>query len=178
MARQSRPFSAVALSGDLAYIRLRITTPNEAEYDERLQSTLRELHDDLEGQVKRAVSEILGPDFEVSRIGVRKGSVSVLIVIATAYALVSQYKDFRESIKMLVSELAEVTRRLLRRTQIPQISVRGSWIPGPELISAESALSSIDREDAWKPLLWYLIASHAALLVVVIWVFVKWASSR
>jgi len=103
----------VVLSGDVAFFRLTITTPEpEAlDYDHFRQSPMfvELMHEGnfmmMEGQVDEAVRRHLGNEFEARGISFARGSILVLVAIGTVYEVISKYKDFVESLERLLTDV-------------------------------------------------------------------------
>jgi hypothetical protein len=163
----------VVLSGDVFFLRFVVSASEEKQSDERLWSFLHEMRHELESDIKEAIEKFLSPEFEVRSITFHGGSIEILVVIGTAYYVISRYKNFIESVELLLSHLKRIIHRFFGRLWPQPISVYGTWSPGPALVRAETLYSSYGSMDAIRILLWYLILSHAALLTVVIWMIVR-----
>lgn len=164
----------IVLSGDVLSLRFILSVSDEKGYDEDLRGFLQKKRGELESEINEATKKFLGPQFEVRSITFPRGSVEILILIGTIYYAISHYKQFVESIELLTSQLESLfTRRLLQHFEPLPISVYGTWSPGPALARAGTLLSSYGSLDAMRILLWYIIISHAALLMVFIWMLVK-----
>lgn len=131
----------------------------------------------LQSAMLAATHQSLGPEFDVRSMSVTRGSIEILVTIGAVYYALSRYKNFVESIELLASQLAGVVRRFLeeamRHQPVPQLSVSGTWEPGPALVRLE-AFEPVLPGIAWAyPLLWYVILRHAALLALFIWVLAR-----
>ncbi|MBI5473547.1 MAG: hypothetical protein HY961_14505 [Ignavibacteriae bacterium] len=160
------------LSGDVVSIRFTIDFRNGREVDQEVWNFLQETRGELESDTKQAVEKILGPEFEVRSISFRRGSIEIIIIIGTVYYAISRYKNFIESIEMLVSQLKSLFQRFFGRFGPQPLSVHGTWSPGPALARAETIMS-YGAIDGTMILLWYIILSHAALLSVFIWMLLN-----
>jgi hypothetical protein len=109
----------------------------------------------------------------------RRGSVEIVLVVAavgTVYVLVSRYKNFVESINLLVRHLKRVIERFFMGGGPFRFTVEGSWSPERGLDNAKmlpAAPAGWREWDVSRILLAYLILSHAALLIVFIWLIVS-----
>jgi hypothetical protein len=166
------------VSGEVAFLRFRVSATDDPESEERLLSFLKEMRRELELEASRTILEVLGNDYELVRLGVRKGSIEILVVVGAIYATISQYKEFVESMNLLVSHLRNLIRRFFRRTQASGISVEATWAPGPPVLLAGKEIRSWKVDRITVLVIWYLILSHAALFVLLAWITIKWTPSR
>jgi hypothetical protein len=107
-------------------------------------------------------------------MSIARGSIEILVTIGAVYYAISRYKNFVESIELLASQLTGVVRRFLERAMpIKELAVSATWEPGAGLIRLEVE-HPVPVAASWAyPLLWYVIVSHAALLVLFIWLLAR-----
>lgn len=160
------------LSGDVLSMRFLVSIPDEREFNGKLWMFLQETRSELEAETKKAVQQTLGPEFEVRDISFKRGSIEVLLVIGTVYYAISRYKNFIESIEMLVSHLRRIFTRFFERWGPMPVYVSGNWTPGPALVRVETMMT-YRHFDGNTILLWYVLLSHAALLGVLIWMLLN-----
>lgn len=117
----------------------------------------------FDAQLRRIVSEALGPEYTTSHITLEKGSINIsvgigLVSLYGVYQAVSQYKDFVESLNLLADQLKNFIRSFLAQL-------------GPVLLTGERWVRRTNAAErpALTVVLWYLILSHAALLGFLIW---------
>ncbi|MCW3996672.1 MAG: hypothetical protein NWE98_11070 [Candidatus Bathyarchaeota archaeon] len=156
------------LSGDVLSMRFLVSIPDEREFNGKLWMFLQETRSELEAETKKAVLQTLGPEFEVRDISFKRGSIEILLVIGTVYYAISRYKNFVESIEMLVSQLRRIFSRFFERWGPMPVHVSGNWTPGPAMVRIETMMS-YRPIDVNTILLWYVLLSHAVLLGVFIW---------
>lgn len=157
----------VVIGGDVAYFRCVMTTSNDDEVYGQITESVYKFQDSIDTLAR----EILGPEFEVRRVRVVRGSITILFALGTTYYVISKYKNFVESLELFKTQLATLMRRMLGPRNV-EINV--DWVPGPAL----SGIADVRRpiwlsENANLILLAYLIISHAALLIVVLVLFYK-----
>jgi len=161
------------LAGEVCTVRLTLSMPFEREFDERLFGEIQEASKEFDRAFRDKVKTHLGHQFEVVRIGVSRGSITVLVVIGvlgTVYMTISRYKSFREGLLQLVADLRTVAERILGQFQPAGLHVSTSWSPEPALLPLEEAyIFPISTDTTNQILLWYLVLSHAALLLVFLW---------
>lgn len=163
----------IVLSGDVMTLRFIISARDDQEFDQRLRGLAYDLRDELEAEVRQATWRLLGSEFEVRSIVFGRSSLEILVAIGTAYYVVSRYKNFIESVQLLISQLKSLFERFFRpRVPVP-IYVNGDWLPGPGLVTAGQIYAPYGSGDPNGILLIYLILSHAALLALFIWMVLR-----
>jgi hypothetical protein len=90
-----RPKQAV-LSGDVCSLRVVITGADSDHSSRNLWSFLEKESQNLHSKISAAVRQHLGIEFEVRSITFGTGSIEMLVIIGTAYYVVSRYKNFVE----------------------------------------------------------------------------------
>ena len=175
MAFWDRPFQrSLILSGEVLVVRLTVHGEGP-EGDEVMWSIVRQEGYRLREEVARVVHEHMGPEFDVRSMSFAQGSLEVLVVVGTLYYAVSRYKNFMESIELLIAQLKRALAVFFQRrvpTPAP-VSVQGSWTPGPGLIQAAPRMSGAATGDGPGITVAYLILSHAAMLAVLLWLLVR-----
>ena len=145
----------------------------DEEFEQRAWGMLSESHANIERDVREAIAETLGPEYTVSRFLYTRGSVEILIGISAGlyavYVGASRYKNFVESLTLLVRQLRGLFERLFGNISQGTVTVTGTWIPGPILQQQRFAAPRGTAFSDPAAVLWYLVLSHAALLAVVIW---------
>ncbi|MBI3089577.1 MAG: hypothetical protein HYY96_02830 [Candidatus Tectomicrobia bacterium] len=125
-------------------------------------------------EIRSEVASFLGPQFEAQNIDIRRGSVEVLIDIATVgvvYYAFSRYKSFVESLDLLAHQLG----RVLARFSGPDTAhIRGGWIPSPALFhpAADHAMI-VDAGSLYILLVGYLILTNTVLIGFVLWMLLR-----
>jgi hypothetical protein len=152
---------------EVAYLRFTAEVANEDDaWPEVYEHRLR-----MRREAEAIVQEILGQQYTISTFVVGRGSITLLIVLSTAFAgyvAVSRYKNFVESISVVRGQIERILRDELVQFR-PQ--VQSAWAAGPGL--AETVSPTNSTEWVKMLLLLYLILSHAALLTVFIWKVLK-----
>lgn len=173
MNRLSRFFrGARVISGDVCLVRLTVTSPNDGPLDEFPLKILGNSEQRLRAELTEAVKQSLGQEFEIRSMTVGRGSVEILVLIGTAYYVVSRYKNFVESMELMVRQVKEVVRRFFERAAPVRVVVSGSWAPVGGVIQS-SPLQSDPAEGRNTFVVWYLILSHAGMLIALLWLLVS-----
>jgi hypothetical protein len=163
---------SLVLSGEVLVVRL-TAQAEEPEGDEILWDITRKESYRLREDIAAAVHQHMGPEFDVRSMSFARGSLELLVVVGTLYYAVSRYKNFVESLELLVAQLKRVVIAFFGQRMQDQISVHGSWSPGPGLVQAAPRLSGGVIVDRPGLIVWYLVLSHAALLAVLLWLLVQ-----
>lgn len=165
---------SLILSGEVLVVRLTVETGRE-EGDQILWDITRKESFRLRDEMADAVHKHMGPEFDVRSMSFARGSVELLVVIGTLYYAVSRYKNFVESIELLVAQLKRVVTGFFDQRLGPSslISVQGNWTPGPGLAQAAPRLSGGLIGESPGLVVWYLVLSHAAMLAVLLWLLVR-----
>jgi len=165
------------ISGVVAILQIRIEDPSagsDSVDDEYLFRMALEMRGKLRHDIEAAVTETLGPEFEIHSLDISPGSAHLLIAISAATAFFmtfSRYESFVKSVNLLVSQVTGIVRRVIGSVSNGQreVEVRSTWSPMTPITSAHHILSPSNGIDMNRLLIFYLIASHAVLLVFVLW---------
>jgi len=163
------------VSGDLAFVRLRVTLPPEREFDRTLLEWIEESRGEIEVESSEAAKRFLGPGVEVKVVSIGPGSIEIIAAVVAAYYLISNYKSFAESLQLLVRQIRHILARILGRRRVPTPPiVTVEWSPGPALppYLVEESVRILDS-NASLLLLCYLVISHAILLFALIWIIIR-----
>jgi hypothetical protein len=174
------------LSGDVAILTFVLSFSSEPEsrddvaravVEQKMLVYLQEVSPRLQRDIEQATQSQLGPEFRVSRMDMHKGSIEILVIlgtVGTAYILASRYKNFVDSINLLVSQVRGTIERFMRNAGPGpgNFTIQHSWAPGPALANPRRMPVAAEGWDMSKILLGYLILSHAILLGVFIWMLV------
>lgn len=127
------------ISGEVVFVRLTVDMAQGPETNDFLWSVVQHESSELRERMSAAVHEHLGPEFDVRSMSFARGSLEILLVVGTLYYAVSRYKNFVESVELLLAQLRRVVSDFFgRRTQGP-LTVTSNWTPGPGLV--QSAVS-------------------------------------
>jgi hypothetical protein len=173
MSKLSRFFmGARVISGDVCLVRLSVTSPDDGLLDDFPMKILGNSELRLRDEIADAVKQSLGQEFEVRSMTIGRGSVEILVLIGTTYYVVSRYKSFVESMELMVRQVKEVVRRYFERTAPMRVLVSGSWTPvGGIIQSSPFQPEPVQARNTF--VVWYLILSHAGMLIVLLWLLVK-----
>jgi len=156
------------LTGDVCYIRL------HAEFRQKDIPLYRLLEEsEMRVELQRATREILGPEFEVRSMAVGRGSIEIIALIGTSLYVMSRYKNFVESIELLVAQFRRVVLRFLGQYESEPSEVTTTWTPGSALTTAMVGTTKVYRWHSEPLLLIYVILSHAALLTALLWLVLE-----
>ena len=169
--RFPRWFRSGAVSGDVCFVRLSVDTIDGEPFEERPWRLLDNSDSRLRGELTSTVHETLGPEFQVRSVTIGRGSIEIVVLIGTTYYAISRYKNFVESIELMVRQVKEVVKRFFERAAPMHVTVSASWTPGNGLAGLATLQDDAAAERV-NPALWYLILSHAAMLAVVLWLLV------
>lgn len=170
--RFPRWFRSGAFAGDVCFVRLSVHTIDGEPFEERPWQILDNSDGRLRAEISSAVHEALGPEFQVQSLTIGRGSIEILILIGTTYYAVSRYKNFIESIELMVRQLKDIVKHFFERAAPMRVTVSATWTPGNGLASLAAPHDDAAAERV-SPALWYLILSHAAMLAVVLWLLVE-----
>lgn len=164
---------SLTLSGEVLVVRL-IVEADGAEEDDVLWDTARKESYRLREEIAAAVHKHMGPEFDVRSMSFARGSLELLVVVGTLYYAVSRYKNFVESIELLVAQLKRLVAAFFERRLPGPLAVQGNWTPGPGLIQASPRLSGgMIVAESRGLVIWYLVLSHATMLGVILWLLVR-----
>lgn len=164
----------IVLSGDVAYFHF-VMNFYSSEEESRTLSLVTEIGRGLQEEMNKTAKDVLGRDFEIRTMTVGKGSLELFIVLAatgTVYMGFSRYKNFIESLELLKSQIEGV----LRRSMPSVVRMDGSVVPGLALFEAGVPVGSTEQNSSnltQMILLIYVVSSHAALLVMTLWILFK-----
>ena len=164
----------LVVSGDLAFVRLRVTLPPEREFERTLLEWIEESRGEIEAESSEAAKRFLGPGVEVKIVSIGPGSIEIIAAVVAVYYLISNYKSFAESLELLVRQIRHILARILRRRVPAPPIVTVEWSPGPAFppyLVVESV--RIRDSNASLLLLSYLVISHAILLFALIWIIIR-----
>lgn len=160
------------ISGDVCLVRLCVTGSDSDHLDEIPWKILGNREHRLREEISGVVKESLGPEFEVRSLAVGRGSIEILVLIGTAYYVVSRYKNFVDSLELMVRQLRQAVRHFFEMSAPTHVSVSGSWIPGPGLLQAEG-IPQQARASTDRLVLFYLVISHAGMLALLVWLVIE-----
>lgn len=154
------------LVGDVAYFRVVLSSENDSDLIGIIMERQRRMKEEMDVMVKQT----LGPEFEVRSMTIGRGSVEILIIIASTYYVVSRWKNFIESLELLKRQIESVFRQ-----QVPLVGkTEATWTPGPAVANVQAGTFSAEAPRFTQAgLLIYLIVSHAALLTAFLWLLIK-----
>ena len=167
------PGEPTALSGDVAYIHIAITTPN-LEIENQFWKILQDRRPELESQIRLVTLELLGEKYKVPELRIYRASIGIWIVVSTAFIVLTNYKTLVENIELLVSHIRGAVERIFGVPARFPFIVHGTWTPGPAFARTAWGpdLQNLRSSFGLRLLLWYLVLSHAALLTVLIWILI------
>ena len=159
---------------------LQFTVETDGDDEGFLYRFASERHKRLEDEIRAQVGETLGTDFEVLNVRLNRGSVEILVVlgaVGTFFMGFSRYESFVKSVNLLTQQLKRVFDQFFQGASpgppgIP-ITVTGSWQPSATVIAANQFLSSASGWSSADFILAYLVCSHAALLIVMLWLVIR-----
>lgn len=178
----------VILWGEVATFEVTVsaTSPEEARQEE-WEVQLGLAIDELISAIREDTEETLGPQFEVRITEIRRGSITVWIVLTAlwnVYIGLAHLPDFIKAIDMLRDRITGRFRETIDampNQSAGSLQVESPWTPGPALLQAQQSLSfqksigqlraSINRLRIW--LLAVAVANLLLLAGVVLYVAVS-----
>lgn len=156
---------------EIAVLRLVIEGPESSDMpDELLYRTIPELEEhvpELQREFAELVDEHLGSSFAGGRIAMHEGSIVLLAPVHSVADGIVYYVALRQALEWLLRDMRAVVNRWLRRYgRGPMRVSRTRVVPRPPLEAAEVSASA--RLKVADPLLTYLVASHAVLLLALL----------
>lgn len=153
------------VSGEICKIRFHII-PKEEKYS--LKNFFEELRPQLEKEIKKEVTNLLGPGFDVY-IFLSNGSITIWVIILTIYNVISNYEQFIKSIHLLFNNIRNL---ILKLFGYQSVEVEGKLIINPHL--HEMVIDPPFLYNLLKFLLMHLIISHVILLIALILVLASY----
>lgn len=124
----------------------------------------------LEEAIQEAVALHLGRRGFQFRVDVRPGSIVIVIIIQAAHAVyqtIAQYKDFRESLPLLLSDIRTAVNSVLSRTVPPdQLTIDSALTPGSAVLYAEAMTMFNNAVGRIRTPLIALVVSNLLLLLI------------
>ncbi len=159
---------------------LQFTVETDGDDEGLLYRFASERHKRLEDEIRAQVRETLGTDLEVLNVRLQRGSVEIYVALAavgTFFMGFSRYESFVKSVNLLTEQLKRVFDRFFQgaspgQPDIP-ITVTGSWQPSATVLAANQLLSSASGWSGADFILAYMVCSHAALLIVMLWLVIR-----
>jgi hypothetical protein len=160
----------IVLSGDVMVCRFSVTGLDMEEEQRLLRLLISREEQELASELREVIQRVLGPEFEITSLSFRRGSIEIFAAVGVTYYVVSRYKNFIESLDLAWSQMRRLLQRFFTRSDHQQITVTGNWAPGAALAVAEVRGTAATRTFfGAEILLWYFIVSHAVLTGVVVW---------
>jgi hypothetical protein len=166
--------SPFVLSGEVCSIHVKVSMDGELEDQAWHLLGENRYRGKLQSELLAAIHQSMGPEFDLRHMTFGRGTIEIVVTIGAVYYAVSRYKNFVESIELFVSQVAGVVKRFLENSMpMPAPpTVAATWQPGAALV--RRGVRSDQRDTDWAyPLLWYVIASHAGLLALFIWMLAR-----
>jgi len=164
---------SLILSGEVLVVRLTVEA-DDPENDQRLSGIASQDGHRLREEIAVAVHKHMGPEFDVRSMSFARGSLELAIVVGTLYYAVSRYKNFVESIELLIAQLKRVVTSFFGPPRmLGLVFAQGSWTPGPGLAQAAPVPYAEVGGESRSLVVWYLVLSHAAMLAALLWLLVR-----
>ena len=117
-----------------------------------------------------AVKNTLGPDFEIRYMAISKGSIEIFVIIGSTYILVSRYKSFVESIDLLISQFKGIVGKYAITAGALETETTWQLQEGiGDPVASSHFLSWHRNPQITTLLMWYVLISHAVLLLAVLY---------
>lgn len=165
------------VSGDVCLVHISIQSTDDS-IDLQPWAIFADRESLLREEFVGIIRHTLGPEFHMRAMTVGRGSIELLVLVGTAYYAVSRYKNFVESIELMVDQMRNLADRLLARQS--RATASASWTPLPPLLGA-SRFPSLPSASEVAPLAlsrldlltWYLVLTNAAMLSVLVWFLIQ-----
>ena len=161
------------ISGEVLFIRLTVDMEHGPETNEFLWRVVEQGSSKLRERMGATIHEHLGSEFDVRSMSFARGSVEILLIVGTLYYTVSRYKNFVESIELLLAQLRRTVSDFFDQRGPGPVSVTGNWTPGPGLVQSAAATSALGVSTSLSAVVWYMIVSHAAMLTAILWLLLN-----
>jgi hypothetical protein len=99
-----------------------IETPDTGN-EEQLFATVKRFEPILSVEISRLVPSFLGPLFRLQKVEVQRGSVTLWVLIAGGYELISHYDNFVKSLERLKTQIERILPDVL-----PGVRIVGRWM--------------------------------------------------
>jgi hypothetical protein len=162
---------AKSIAGDVCLVKLSVTSQDDSRLDDLPLKILSNSQRQLQEEVSAAVRKSLGPEFEVRSLTIGRGSIEILVLVGTVYHVISSYKDFIESMELMLRQVKEAVRNYFESTVPIRATVNGSWTPVGEIIPSSPPIGEAGV-GVNRIVIWYLIISHASMLAVLLWLLI------
>jgi hypothetical protein len=161
----------IKICGKIALIHLTASVPqDEKRFDNYLAEALPTLQEEISESLTEMIKDELGDRFEAN-IKVKKGSLKVFLAIKSVVDVLIYYKEIVETIKLIVRQAKAIVKRIVERRTGLYVVVSGGLSPLSPILNAR--LTQRSRFSSSDVMLYYLIVSHAALLLLFAWIIVK-----
>jgi hypothetical protein len=106
--------------------RLTVLIDFEDEHDDQIYTenqllqSFQKKEKELELEISELISKYLGKQYTLESISIKKGSITIIAIIAATIAtfdLISKYKDFIDSLDLLKNQVSRLINRYIRRNQ-------------------------------------------------------------
>lgn len=161
-----RPESEATISGEVCIVRLTVCQDGD-HLPLKPRHFLENDNFHFREEVEAAVKETLGGEFALTSLTTGKGSIEIVAIIGTTFYAISRWKNFVESIELMVEQLKRVIRRNLERASPSHPTITATWTPGRGLV-AVTQRGSEPRYENTSLVTWYLVLSHALMLITLL----------
>jgi hypothetical protein len=106
--------------------RLTVFIDFEDEHDDQIYTenqllqSFQKKEKELELEISELIRKYLGKQFTLESISIKKGSITIIAIIAATIAtfdLISKYKDFIDSLDLIKNQVSRLINRFIRRNQ-------------------------------------------------------------
>jgi hypothetical protein len=156
------------ITGNVAILKFYIST-NGQEEDNLFEKTLQN-QDKLKIEIKENIKEILGSQFELVKFEIRKGSIEIILIIGTIYVVISRYKNFVDSLRLLKNQLDILFNRFYGRHRVySNIHIESSLTLGEGVTDAKSVVDY----SMYNYVVIYLILTNFILIGTIVYIVLK-----
>ena len=155
------------LSGDVAYIRIIINVSREIE--DEAWTWMVKIMPEIRSEAEELTNREFGSQLIVRSMTPIRGSIEVMVVIGATYYAVASYEDFLGGVERIRSQVQRLCSNRMERFNP---TVTSTTTLGPSAANVPTTPTAV-IDPTKMILLGYIILSHAALLVLFIWMLSK-----
>lgn len=155
--------------------RFLLTWPGGPNLETQAWASLQDLESSLRVNLEQSITRRLGaPSTESVRVELfyRRGSVELLLIASALITAVSNYGAFRQGMDYFRGDVEAVTRLFFPNAQV----ILEDFVPGPAVQQVDDVqkptVYSAAPQGSTGPLLWYLVLSHGAMILLLTFLLV------
>jgi len=168
------------LSGEVCFVSFRVQTDELYEMESKdfryPWRIFEESNIDLRKRLESIVKETLGEQFQLKSLTVGRGSIEVIANVATTYYAVSKYKNFVESIDLMVQQCKSLISKYFGDRIKCKTVVTANWVAAPSLSKLQASNQPIvekTKNNEMSIVTKYLVFSHFILTAAILFILLE-----